>query len=375
MLHLLKYRFILVMRNRVLLFWTLIFPMVLTTFFGLVLRNAYTVSTFDTIEIAIVETKKDPTLHTLMPKVKQGKKAMFQVHYVKETEAKRLLAKEKIAAYVKSGATMEIVVNQNGLDQTITQKFFDEYMQKHSLLQEAIQQGSGQQVIAKLLEDTTSYVHQQGKSNTDISAVFFYSALAMNALFGGYWSINSMYELQANQSERAARLSVSPMHKGKAMLVDFIVDIGIQTIFLFLLFMYMYSILKISFGTQLLPVLVLLIIGSFAGNAFGILIGTMFHKLERDSKVGIMTAITLIGSALSGMMLVQLKFLVQHYVPFLTYINPVNMITDGLYALYYYGLGERYYMNLGLLIGFSVLCYLISFRSIRCKSYDSLGVR
>ncbi|MFR5080624.1 MAG: hypothetical protein ACLTDX_22555 [[Clostridium] innocuum] len=48
MLHLLKYRFRLMIRNRVLLFWTLIFPMLLTTFFGMVLKDAYTVDTFQT---------------------------------------------------------------------------------------------------------------------------------------------------------------------------------------------------------------------------------------------------------------------------------------------------------------------------------------
>ncbi len=88
-----------------------------------------------------------------------------------------------------------------------------------------------------------------------------------------------------------------------------------------------------------------------------------------------MTSITLICSALAGMMAVQLKYYVQEYAPFLTYINPVNMITDGLYSLYYYGVGERYFFNLALLAGFTMVCYLISFRALSRKSYHSLGVR
>ena len=55
MLHLLKYRFRLMLRNKVLLFWTLLFPMLLTTFFGMVLKDAYTVDTFQTVPIAVVE--------------------------------------------------------------------------------------------------------------------------------------------------------------------------------------------------------------------------------------------------------------------------------------------------------------------------------
>ena len=93
------------------------------------------------------------------------------------------------------------------------------------------------------------------------------------------------------------------------------------------------------------------------------------------SKTGIMTAVTLICSALAGMMMVQMKYYVQEYAPVLAYINPVNMITDGLYSLYYYGIGERYYLNLALLAAFTIICYLISFRALSRKSYDSLGVR
>ena len=53
MLHLLKYRFRLMIRNRVLLFWTLIFPMLLTTFFGMVLKDAYTGGYLQTVPIAV----------------------------------------------------------------------------------------------------------------------------------------------------------------------------------------------------------------------------------------------------------------------------------------------------------------------------------
>ena len=321
MLHLLKYRFRLMIRNRVLLFWTLIFPMLLTTFFGMVLKDAYTVDTFQTVPIAVVEQKDLLQLKAVLKDVRQGDTALFKV------------------------------------------------------VEEAMQQYPDGSAVSALFTQTASHVKEANTDHTDLSSVFFYTVLAMNAMFGGYWAINSMYELQANQSERAARLAVSPLHKGKALLADFMIDIAIQIVFLLIQFAYMYFILDVSFGSQLGYVFLMMVLGAFAGNAFGILIGSITSKIPPDGKTGIMTSITLICSALAGMMAVQLKYYVQEYAPFLTYINPVNMITDGLYSLYYYGVGERYFFNLALLAGFTMVCYLISFRALSRKSYHSLGVR
>ena len=361
MLHLLKYRFRLMIRNRVLLFWTLIFPMLLTTFFGMVLKDAYTVDTFQTVPIAVVEQKDLLQLKAVLKDVRQGDTALFKVSYVGEEQAKQLLKEDKVSAVVKLQDPIAITVNQNGLDQTITKTFFDEYSQKIHLVEEAMQQYPDGSAVSALFTQTASHVKEANTDHTDLSSVFFYTVLAMNAMFGGYWAINSMYELQANQSERAARLAVSPLHKGKALLADFMIDIAIQIVFLLIQFAYMYFIL--------------MVLGAFAGNAFGILIGSITSKIPPDGKTGIMTSITLICSALAGMMAVQLKYYVQEYAPFLTYINPVNMITDGLYSLYYYGVGERYFFNLALLAGFTMVCYLISFRALSRKSYHSLGVR
>lgn len=375
MLHLLKYRLRLMIRNKVLLFWTLVFPMLLTTFFGMVLKDAYRVDTFTTVPIAVVEQENLTQLKEVLREVKQGDTSLFKVSYVSDKQAEELLKEDKVSAVVKMQEPIQITVNQNGLNQTITKTFFDEYSQKMSLVEEAMKLHPDGSALSQLFQETTSHVEEMKTDNTDLSAVFFYSVLAMNAMFGGYWAINSMYELQANQSERAARLSVSPMHKGKALLADFIIDISIQIVFLLIQFSYMYFILDVSFGAQLGYVFLMMVLGAFAGNAFGILIGSITSKIPQEGKTGIMTSITLICSALAGMMMVQLKYYVQEYVPILAYINPVNMITDGLYSLYFYGVGERYYLNLALLAAFTAVCYLISFRALSRKSYNSLGVR
>ena len=114
MLHLLKYRFRLMIRNRVLLFWTLIFPMLLTTFFGMVLKDAYTVDTFQSIPIAVIEQKDLTQLKAVLEDVKQEDTALFKVSYVSEKQAKKLLKEDKVSAVVAMQEPIVITVNQNG---------------------------------------------------------------------------------------------------------------------------------------------------------------------------------------------------------------------------------------------------------------------
>ena len=51
------------------------------------------------------------------------------------------------------------------------------------------------------------------------------------------------------------------------------------------------------------------------------------------------------------MMIIDIKYWMQTNLPILTYINPVSLITDGLYALYYYDNLSRYtFLQYDLLI-------------------------
>ena len=67
-----------------------------------------------------------------------------------------------------------------------------------------------------------------------------------------------------------------------------------------------------------------------------------------------------------------MKYIIDKNVPLLNKINPVNMITDGLYSLYYYSSFNRYYFNIISLVIFSVIMITISYLSLRRQQYDSI---
>lgn len=375
MFHLMKYRLKCMLMNKDLLFWTLGFPIILTTLFSLVLREAMETVPFSTIEIAIVEqthVQDDPLIHT-MNAIKIEEQDMFHITFMSQEEAQAALNEKSIVAYVINGERLQVFVNESNMSTTITTSFFEEYQQKMGMMKDLFAQGASVQQISEAFETTKEY-QMQSQVKADLESIYFYTALAMNCLFGGYWSINAMQDTQANQCTRAARLACTPTKKQRYLLVDFLLSMGLELFFVLILFAYMYFLLNISFGVHTPQIIFVLLVGTVAGNAMGTLIGVVTTK-SKSFKTGVLTSITMLCSFLSGMMVVQMKYLVQEYAPWLAMINPATMITDALYSLYYFGISQRFYINLISLFIFIIVGYGASFFMLRKRQYQSLEAR
>ena len=72
------------------------------------------------------------------------------------------------------------------------------------------------------------------------------------------------------------------------------------------------------------------------------------------------------------MMGITMKYMIDKNVPIINKINPASMITDGFYSLYYYDTLDRYFVNIAILIAFSVIAIFISYLCLRRQKYDSI---
>ena len=72
------------------------------------------------------------------------------------------------------------------------------------------------------------------------------------------------------------------------------------------------------------------------------------------------------------MMGITMKYLVDTNLPLLNRLNPANLITDGLYSLYYYDTFDRYWGNIITLVIISFVMISISVYSLRKEQYDRL---
>lgn len=375
--HIFINRLKIVLRQKGMIFWTLLFPIIMATFFSLALSNIVDSYNFKVIDIAIVDNeffKQNTNFKNMIDSIsKEDKNQIFNVEYTNLESANQLLEDNKISGYIKVLDEIDIVVKSSGVEESVIKSVIDNYYQTVSLVNHIVEYNpdSIKNGVLDNLENNKNYFKSIDNNTIDILVIYFYSLIGMTCLYGGCFGINAINETEANLSKRGARLNISPSHKLKVLLCYLLVALIIHYSEILILMFYITKILNINFGNQLGYILLLEFFGSLAGITLGTFIGS-FSKKNEDTKTGILISITMFFSFLSGMMIWQIKYIVREKLPMLANINPVNMITDGLYALYYYDTYNRYIFNLLSLIVFSSFMIVLTYVFIRRKNYDSI---
>ncbi len=362
------------LRNKTMMFWTLAFPIILGTFFNLAFSNLSKEEKLDVIDIAVVEKIDNDSLkHVFNELSKDGEDKIFNTKYVKEEEAKKLLNDNKISGYIISDNEVNIYVKESSLEQTIIKYVIDQYYQMNSVAKNAMEYNpdSLRNGAIALMNENKEYFIDKSNKNMDSTVNYFYTLIGMACLYGGFFGLYTINEVEANLSKKGARVTVAPIKKTTVILSSLLVSLFVQYVEVLILIAYLTLILGIDFGNQLGNVLLLSLFGCLAGISMGILIGVSSKKSE-NLKMGILISTTMFCSFLSGMMMMQMKYIIEKNVPILGHINPVNMITDGLYSLYCYDNLDRYYSNVFGLIIFGFVMFGISYVFLRRKKYDSI---
>ena len=134
---------------------------------------------------------------------------------------------------------------------------------------------------------------------------------------------------------------------------------------------YVTLVLKVQFGGRIGYILLTTFIGSIAGLTFGSFVSVLVKK-STGAKIGILIAVTMLCSFLSGMMQQNIKYLISRDMPLLSWINPLNLLTDAFYSLYYYDTLTRYGLNMMILMGFILVFGSVTYFIIRRRKYASL---
>ena len=368
--HIYKYQLKLKFKDKLSTFWSLAFPVILSILFNLAFSNMLEGEEFKKIDIAIVsEFKESTNFHKALLN-----SDLFNVQRVTRNEADSLLSSNKIAGYIDEGDEISITLSESGINQSILKEFVDTYEQRSSTI-ENIVETTPQILQSNFLKEMTSMkVYTTEKplnDSTNIAVIYFYTLIAMVSLLGANFGSDDIINIQANQSPRAARINVAPGNKLKVFMPSLCATMTYHFSIVFIYIIFINKVLKIDFGSSLGPVILLAFVSCFTGIAMGTMLSALINK-KQSIKTAVILVITMVGSFLSGMMAVQVKYLVQKYVPFISYINPANLITDGLYSLYYYDTFNRYFLNLGILSILGVIFIIITYIVLRRQQYASI---
>lgn len=375
--HIFSYRLKCLLRDRITIFWTMVFPLLLATFFQLAFSNLTTGEKFQPVNIAVVDNeswRKNESFRNVLNDVSTGEDRLFNMQVASTDEAEKLLSDYKISGYILVGETIKLVVNKSGINQSIAKSFIDNYMQYYSAFDRILSKKPEMlKQLINLISKRQTFVNQTAfpGGKPDYVLNYFYSLIAMSCFYGGFLGMREINDIQANISYVAARVNVAPVHKMKAFLSSSAASLLIQYCEMLILLAYMTLVLGVSFGNRFGYVLITTLIGSVAGLSYGAFISTLAKKSE-GAKVGILIITTMVCSFLSGMMQQNVKYIVRQKAPLLSWINPLNLLTDSFYCLYYYDTMSRYTLNILLIIAFCLLVSTITYFILRRRKYASI---
>lgn len=391
-IHNFKYSLKDLLRNKMLIFWTFAFPIILGTLFKVAFSNIENSEKLDIINIAIVQNEEfenNEVFKTSFEKLsdENNEDRLFNTQYTTKEEAKDLLNKGEIIGYMELKQDKPVLTFvTNGIDETVFKHVAEEIVQTSDIIKQLSQTQIQKQIASgnyninydeiynkaiEMAKEDNVELKNISNSNLSYTMIEFYTLIAMTCLYGGMLSMVSINQTLANMSNKGKRIAVSPTKKSIIILSSLLASYIVQLIGLAILFLYTLFVLGVDYGSNTGLIILLAIVGSFAGLALGTFVGTIF-KASENTKTGILIALTMLGCYLSGMMGITMKYVVDKNVPIINKINPASMITDGFYSLYYYDRLDRYWFNIASLLIFALILVIISFFSLRRQKYDSI---
>ena len=372
--HIFLYRIKSLLRQRSLVFWTMIFPIALATFFNISLGNVKSVNDFAPIPVALVNDTAFPELTDTMKGLSEGDGRLFDLTIADEQLALNLLKNNEISGYIIPGDTPTLVLTKTGINQSILKNFIDQYTVNALAMKDiAVQHPESIPDLLIALGASQDYVKEVSvtEKSTDPTLIYFYALIAMSCLYGSMYGVEEVNRVQANLSKHAARLNVAPVHKLKVFSAGMLAALVIHYTGLLLLLGYMQIILGVNFGDQVYYVALILFIGSILGISMGSVISAVVKKGE-GIKIAVVLLVSMVGSFLAGMMIAEVKYYVAQKLPILGYLNPANLLSDALYALYYYDTHTRLFINLAGMSIYALVFCGVTYLLVRGRKYASL---
>ena len=402
-LHNLKYELITTLRVRDLIIWMMIFPVVLGTFFKIAFGSIYENDTlFNTIPTAVVENEKNDIFHSIVEDIENSDEPLLKVSYMSEEEAMKALENDEVKGiiYVDTNEKKEeseesfsffgkvmdtmgvpsmdtklsLKIKNNGIEQTILKKFTENYMAQESIIRDAVENNPTHisDVTEVLTRDMTIKEDRpMTDGNTDPFTSYMYNLIAMIAMFGCITGLHIATSNQANLSELGARRNCSPTPKIITIVAGLIGSYIAHGVCIAIGVTYEALVLGVDFGSRLPLVYLGGVIGGMMGVSMGFFVGSI-STWSQTTKIGVLMSISMLLCFLSGLMMGDMKAILEINAPIVNDLNPAAIVSDSLYYLNMDADLGRYFGKLLVMLGFAAVFTIAGFFMTRRRKYASL---
>lgn len=373
--HNFKYSLKNVFRQKEFLFWILAFPIILGTFFYVAFNSMYEKeSMFNKIPVAIVENTENTAFKEVIKELSSGEDAMFDSKFTDSQTALDMLKTNDIIGIINVDSELSLTVSNDGIKQTIIKSFLDQYQIRESIITDTV--NNNPQNLQSVIDAMSQEINcneslSLSNGNMDTYIQYFYNLIAMAAFFGSISGLYIAINNQGNLSAIAARKCISPTNKLTSITASLLASFVAQVICVSIGITYILFILKVDMGDKIPMVYLSGAVGSLTGVTMGFFIGS-FGRLNQNVKMAISMSVTMLSCFLSGLMIGNMKSVIEMYVPIVNRINPAALISDLFYCLNIYNDYRRYTEKFVTLLILSVVFTIGGFLLTRRKKYASL---
>lgn len=376
MKHIIYYQFLSSLRDKISIFWTLAFPIILGTLFYISFGNTNN-REWEAIPVAVVKEEENTGFSSFLDTFQEQEgDTTLQLTEMKEEEALTALDTGEIDGIYYVRQEPALVIRSSSLNSSVLEGVLSSYLKNEVIYKDIFSNPQWAASMLENLEDMTeqgSYIKEVslGGENLDSNMSYFFALIAMACMFGCFMGMDSVMCLQANISKLGARRSVSPAKKGYMILALFLVNFAIVYVCLMVLLLYLNFVLGIDLGNHWGGMMLTCVFGDMIGVCMGIAIGSI-GKLPLPAKVGINVGISLLLSFMSGLMMGNMKHIIDTACPLVNRLNPAAVISDAFYCLCMYNNPVRYRNDLIILTLFSIGLLIVSYCAVRRERYDSI---
>lgn len=378
MLQLMKYRFLSLLRDKTMIFWSTIFPLILCTLFYVTFGDIdHNLEDIHTAVVVKNESEEAKVFQAFIQGMEKNASHLIRIEEMTEEKAKSFLRDGKISGIYYVDREPELLVAGTGVEESVLQSILESYEGSMRMVETVVEERPERlpELVKRLQSSAmqTEYVKEAslGGKETDGMIQYFFSLIAMTCMFGCFFGFEASMTLQANIYPVGARRCLGAVSKMKLILADFIIICLMKFADVLILLAYMTGVLKIDLGEDVGKIMLISFMGCIIGVSMGMLIGSV-GRWREGTKIAIMLTISLGSSFLSGLMVSGIKGLIQEYCPIINQINPSSLISDAFYCMTIYEDSSRYTRDILSMAVWAAVFLTGSFLMVRRVRYDSI---
>lgn len=331
---------------------------------------------FHAVPVAyIAEGETDGVFSSLLETLEEGENPLLIVTGTDMEEGKQLLEADEVkGVFADKDGELQLYVKQEGISQSILKLVLEQYQQrKEAFHQIGSVYPENLPAVISSMKTEISMIREEKYTDGSMDTMngYFYALIAMNCLYGCFGGVNCAVDNKANLSALAIRRNIASQSRFLSMAADILSALAEQFFFTMVSVFYLKYVLGIAFGSQMLPLMLVVFVGSFIGTATGFFIGSL-GGMRQESKTGISIAVTMTECFLSGLMVGNMYHIIQDICPILNKLNPASLLVDALYSLDIYSGYARFGQNLGILCIIALLLCIGSYFMVRRERYASV---